>query len=128
MSNIIIDGNEALHEVPYDATAYVPAGVRVDKWERKPIQDHKLGFEVEVYVEGYRPNKDVWLHDKYDFDTLQAALDWLDTLQMSHPEKQAEMLNFEGYYKGTGWYMMSVEYFTLYEYTAEGTYQWQRKR
>lgn len=118
---IHVEGNTALHE---------PVQGRVLTWERTPVPVElpQIRFELEIYIEGYRLSKDVWLYDTKKFNTLEEVLDYDFKLKMNLfdlemvPEIEAE-------YSGRGWYGFYLEYTEVYEYAADGTkYHWKRNR
>jgi len=123
---IIQNNNDTYVEIPCEGNEN-SAGwgpVHIYKWTRTPITV-KTGFVVEVYVEGYRMTKDVWLYEVYDFDTLDAALTFYHKLNQASWHEQEKILDFAGYTKYNGWYGLSVEEMRVYEYTPQGKFQWQ---
>ena len=97
-----------------------------ETWERIPVLREKPGFYVEVYIEGYRPSKDTWLHQTESFDALEEAQAYYDKLVTATHKEREEMLDFNSY-KGTGWYGFSFERAEVYEETAGGSrYHWVR--
>lgn len=87
---------------------------------RTKIEPHRPGFEVQVYVEGYRPDKDVWLYETYRYDTLLEAIDFVRRVSFATWESRQTILGFEAATKETGWYGLSFEYVEVYEYTCAG--------
>ncbi len=120
----IQEGNTALTEVPYEGNENYPAGVLVYEWSRTAEEPKTSRFEVEVYVEGYRMTKDVWLFETYTFQTLADALAFYHKIN----DRNWEQLDFESAEKNTGWYGLTVEYMKVFEYTPEGKFKWERKR
>ena len=114
---IVIEENKALFEVHYDATEYRPAGSYIQAWTRKKEEEPKLGFFVEVYVEGYRPHKDMWLHETHQFDTLEQAIVFMRGLHGKRYEVYTP-----------GWYGVTFEHAKIYEYTSEGVFRWTSER
>ena len=128
--SLIVQDDIALHEWAYAATENYPAGTNVSEWNRTPVDRTKPGFYVEVYVEGYRPNKEIWKHCTERFDTLEQALDYRHKISNARwDDEQPILLNFEGHYGGTGIYSVSFEYTIIYEYTTNGEkFKWERKQ
>ena len=104
-------------------------GDHVTYWERsEPVALRQPGFEVEVYVEGYRLNKDVWLHSKEQFDTLEQALEYYHKIANARFDEYDELLDFKQY-DSMGWHSISYEYMRVLEFAANGqVFEWERKR
>lgn len=99
------------------------------EWKKTPVIRHQPGFEVEVFIEGYRPTKDTWKHKTYRFDTLDQAIAFRDALANCPWNEWEELLGLERVYQGTGWYGFSYEYCEIYEYSADGAkFHWERVR
>lgn len=106
---------------------FYPNDTPVEQWGRTPLEPQKTGFEVEVYVEGYRPNKEVWKHETFTFDTLADALAFAHEVGMKSWDEFQKWI--EPNYQDSGWYSISFEYTRVLERTADGTtYVWERIR
>ncbi len=124
--NVIQENDTALVEVPYEGNENYPAGSHVYEWRRSAIGFHKKGFEVLVYVEGYRIFKDTWLHATYPFATLAEALTFYHTINNATSDEQDELLGLEDSCKYNGWYGLTVEGMQIYEYSGQGEFQWEK--
>lgn len=114
--DVIVEGDQAV----------VHLDSKNEIWKRSPLGEVNVGFVVRIYVEGYRPQKDVWLHEKYRFNTLAEAITFYHEVNMkSYDEFNAWI---KPYYNDSGWYSISREYLEIVEHTESGgKYIWERQ-
>ncbi len=55
-------------------------------WQRKFVK--KLDFEVHVFVEGYRPFKDVFVHTIENFDAFEEAKAFVEKIEQAPWQEQ----------------------------------------
>lgn len=96
-------------------------------WEATPLKISPR-VEVDVYIEGYRPHKDVWLHHTETFPNVYDAVTYVNKLQMATTEERNELLGFNNpYLMPDGWYDFHYEHCTITEIQADGTvHEWKR--
>jgi hypothetical protein len=98
------------------------------KWVRTLVTPSKPAkFTVKVVIEGYRPMKDQWEHETYDFAALEEAIAFYSKIMATDYDERGRLLDF-GRYEGQGWYGFSVEDVEIYEHAADGLYKWERQR
>ncbi len=78
----------------------------------------RVGFEVEIYVEGYRPSKDTWLHASYPFDTIHEAEAFYEKVISANWKEKEELLGLED--PGDGTYGRTVDDVKVMEYASNG--------
>ena len=74
---------------------------------------------MEVYVEGYNPDKSIWMHDSRRFDTFLEALEY---------DRQISSMSAEDFDKWLGRHSNgdTFEDTRILEVTSDGTYEWDR--
>lgn len=114
--NVVVSDDAAIVEIPASDLIY--------EWRRHPEQSRK-GFEVEVYVEGYRPGKETWLYETYEFKTLEEALRFHNEISWATSKEREKLLGFETREKYGG-YCLMFNYMEVYEYNEQGKFRWIR--
>lgn len=79
-----------------------------------------VGFRVNVYVEGYRPNKETWKYHVEDFPTLAEASSYVEKLDFMNWDERNNFLNFKDEEKWSGAYSLSYEGCKIFQYDKFG--------